>query len=84
MKWRAEVRVMLKDTVSDPQGETLQRSLVSKGYDVSRVRAGKFLQLELTGYSREDIVARLEEICSDILSNPVIEDYEYDLEEVLE
>ncbi len=51
---KAHVWVMLKQTVLDPQGQTIQHALASLGYaQVRDVRQGKFFILELDGSSHE-------------------------------
>ena len=70
---RATVVVKLKDSVLDPQGETIRRALNKLGFPVRSVRQGKFFELELEGDSPD--AGRLEAISRDVLSNPIIEDF---------
>jgi len=71
---------MLKSTVLDPQGQTIQRALSSLGYDkVQGVRQGKFFVLQLDGLSREDASKQVERIAKDVLANPVIEEFRYEI-----
>ena len=71
---------MLKSTVLDPQGKTIQRALSSLGYDkVQDVRQGKFFVLSLDGMSREEAQAQIERIAKDVLTNPVIEEFRFEL-----
>jgi phosphoribosylformylglycinamidine synthase subunit PurS len=77
---KAHVWVMLKSTVLDPQGQTIQRALSSLGYAKIRdVRQGKFFVLELEGLSREEAETQVERIARDVLTNPVIEQFRYDI-----
>jgi phosphoribosylformylglycinamidine synthase PurS subunit len=77
---KAHVWVMLKSTVLDPQGQTIQRALSSLGYAKIRdVRPGKFFVLELEGLSREEAETQVERIARDVLTNPVIEQFRYDI-----
>ncbi|HUO35553.1 MAG TPA: phosphoribosylformylglycinamidine synthase subunit PurS [Candidatus Acidoferrum sp.] len=77
---RAHIWVMLKSTVLDPQGQTIQRALSSLGYDkVQGVRQGKFFVLQLDGLSREDASKQVERIAKDVLANPVIEEFRYEI-----
>lgn len=74
---QVEVRVRLKEDVLDPQGEAIRRVLAGLGYgEISRVRVGKLLLLEVDGVEREEVRRRLEEAAREVLSNPVIEDFE--------
>ncbi|MGH2793824.1 MAG: phosphoribosylformylglycinamidine synthase subunit PurS [Actinomycetota bacterium] len=83
MRVRVAIDVMLKDGILDPQGKTVQESLPSLGFDgVESVRIGKHIELELDGESAEAIGARVEEMTRRFLSNPVIEDFSYRIEEM--
>jgi phosphoribosylformylglycinamidine synthase subunit PurS len=77
---KAHVWVMLKTTVLDPQGQTIQRALASLGYStVKDVRQGKFFVLELDGMSREEAKTQVERIAKDVLTNPVIEEFRFEI-----
>ncbi|HTV58262.1 MAG TPA: phosphoribosylformylglycinamidine synthase subunit PurS [Verrucomicrobiae bacterium] len=79
---KAHIWVMLKSTVLDPQGQTIQRALSSLGYDaVQDVRQGKFFVIRLDGLSREDAGKQVERIAKDVLANPVIEEFRYEIVE---
>ncbi|MBA2505026.1 MAG: phosphoribosylformylglycinamidine synthase subunit PurS [Thermoleophilaceae bacterium] len=55
----------------DPQGQTVERALPALGFDgVSHVRVGRLVELEA-----ED-PGRIEEMCEQLLANPLVEDYE--------
>jgi phosphoribosylformylglycinamidine synthase PurS subunit len=70
---KVQVVVMPKLSVLDPQGVAVRNALKDLGLDtVDSVRVGKFLELEFKTPPDE---AKLEEVCRDLLSNPVIEDY---------
>ncbi|MCB2231324.1 phosphoribosylformylglycinamidine synthase subunit PurS [bacterium] len=72
----ATVYVRLKDGVLDPQGVTIQKALSQMGYDdFLSVRTGKFFELEVSG-SASDIDRKIDEVCSKLLTNPVIETFE--------
>ena len=71
---------MLKPTVLDPQGQTIQHALASLGYaQVKDVRQGKFFVLELNGLTREDAQIQVEKIAKDVLTNPVIEQFRFEI-----
>ena len=73
------VFVTLKQGVLDPQGETLAASLNQLGFDeVSGVRVGKYLELELAG---EQEMGRVDAMCRRLLANPVLEDYRIEVQE---
>ncbi len=71
---------MLKSTVLDPQGQTIQRALGSLGYSqVKDVRQGKFFVLALDGMTRDEAKTEVERIAKDVLTNPVIEEFRFDI-----
>ncbi|MFY9531562.1 MAG: phosphoribosylformylglycinamidine synthase subunit PurS [Candidatus Acidiferrales bacterium] len=77
---KAHVWVMLKQTVLDPQGQTIQHALASLGYNkVQEVRQGKFFVLALDGVSREEAQKQVEKIARDVLTNPVIEEFRFEI-----
>jgi len=77
---KAHVWVILKPTVLDPQGQTIQHALASLGYaSVRDVRQGKFFVMELDGTSREDAQKQIERIAREILTNPVIEEFRFEI-----
>jgi phosphoribosylformylglycinamidine synthase len=73
---KAVVYVRLKDGVLDPQGVTIQKALVQMGYkDFLSVRSGRFFELEIAG-GADAIDRQIEDVCSRLLANPVIEKFE--------
>jgi phosphoribosylformylglycinamidine synthase len=73
---QATVFVRLKDGVLDPQGVTIQKALSQMGYDeFTSVRTGKFFELQIDA-GAEDIDRKIDEVCSKLLANPVIETFE--------
>ena len=71
---------MPKRTVLDPQGQTIQHALSGLGYsEVKDVRQGKFFVLNLDGWNRDEAHKKLERISKDVLTNPVIEEYRFEI-----
>jgi phosphoribosylformylglycinamidine synthase PurS subunit len=79
----AKVYVTLKPTVNDPQGLTIKGGLHSLGFEsVEAVRAGKYLEIRLDGKDRAQAEDEVHEMCRQLLANPIIEEYRFELEEV--
>jgi phosphoribosylformylglycinamidine synthase PurS subunit len=78
---KAQIYVTLKKTVLDPQGQTIQRALNSLGHpEITGVRQGKFFVLDLSdGLSRDEVLASMNKIGEEVLSNPVIEEFRVEL-----
>lgn len=73
---KATVFVRFKEGVLDPEGVTIQKALQQMGYDdFLSVRTGKFFELEIEG-SASEIDRKIDEVCTKLLANPVIESYE--------
>ncbi len=71
---------MLKPTVLDPQGQAIQHALAGLGYSsVKDVRQGKFFVLDLEGAPRAQAEEQVERIARDVLANPVIESFRFEL-----
>jgi phosphoribosylformylglycinamidine synthase PurS subunit len=80
---KAHVYVTLKTSVLDPQGQTIQNALRKIGYsDVTAVRQGKYFALSLAdGLSAEAAKDQVERIARDVLTNPVIEEFTYSIDQ---
>jgi phosphoribosylformylglycinamidine synthase PurS subunit len=80
---KAHVYVTLKSSVLDPQGQAIHNALRKIGHsEVSAVRQGKYFEVSLAeGIALEAAKAKVEHIAKDVLTNPVIEDYTYRLED---
>jgi phosphoribosylformylglycinamidine synthase len=73
---QAKVIVMPKAAVLDPQGNAVRDAMRHLGMpEVRSVRIGKYMEIEIEGQNG-DLESRLHRLCHDLLSNPVIEDYE--------
>ena len=81
VRMKAKIIVTPKKAVVDPQGKTVQSALAHMGYtDVGAVHVGKYLEIELTGSDKDLARKQINEACHKILSNPVIEDYHFEIE----
>jgi phosphoribosylformylglycinamidine synthase len=80
---KAHVYVTLKTSVLDPQGQTIHNALRKIGFaDVTAVRQGKYFALSLAeGLHSDAARAEVERIAREVLTNPVIEEYTYRIEE---
>lgn len=73
---KVKVIVMPKAAVLDPQGNAVREAMQHLGMpEVRSVRIGKYMEIDVEG-ENGDVEARLHGLCRDLLSNPVIEDYE--------
>jgi phosphoribosylformylglycinamidine synthase subunit PurS len=81
--YKVKVFVTLKESVLDPQGTAVKNSLNSLNYkEIADVRIGKYMELVVDKSDRE-IDEVVNEVCDKLLANPVIENYRYEVEEVV-
>jgi phosphoribosylformylglycinamidine synthase len=79
---KAYVYVSLKRSVLDPQGKTIQNALKKMGYQgVGDVRQGKYFEFKLDGLEQAQAQAEVERIAREVLTNPVIEEFQYRIED---
>jgi len=80
---KAFVYVSLKKSVLDPQGKTILGALAKIGYrSLHDVRQGKYFEITLNGgISKDEARAEVERIAREVLTNPVIEEFRFSLEE---
>jgi len=77
---RVRILVSFKDSVLDPQGQTVKNALHTMGYaGVKDVRQGKVFELDLEGVTRKEAEALVPEIARRVLANPIIEKFEWDI-----
>jgi len=81
--YQARIYVTLKPTVNDPQGITVLSSLHRLGFNNAEdVRVGKYLLVNVSESDRETAAASVTDMCQKLLTNPVIEEFQFDLEEI--
>ena len=80
---KAYVYVSLKRSVLDPQGKTIQGALHKLGYKgLQDVRQGKYFELTIDGgLDRAQAEGEVSRIAREVLTNPVIEEFRYSIEE---
>jgi phosphoribosylformylglycinamidine synthase subunit PurS len=78
---RMIVEVMLKPEIHDPQGEAIASACHRLGFgQVRGVRQGKRFEVEFDGVAGDAAVTAITELATDLLSNPVIEDFTVHME----
>lgn len=77
---KVRVLVSYKDSVLDPQGQTVRNALLTMGYDfVKDVRQGKVFEIEIEGFSDEKIKQVIPELADKVLANPIIEKFTWEI-----
>ena len=79
---KVTVFVSPKNTVLDPQGAAVEQAMKSLGHEsVEGVRVGKTITFEMEGTDSPEVREKLDKLCDGLLSNPVIEDFRYEIEQ---
>ena len=77
----AKVYIQLKPSVNDPEGLTIRGGLRQLGFDsVVDVRSGKYMQIRIDEGDLSVAESQVSEMCEQLLANPIIEDFSFDLE----
>ncbi|HEX3863628.1 MAG TPA: phosphoribosylformylglycinamidine synthase subunit PurS [Stellaceae bacterium] len=77
---KARVHISLKPGVLDPQGKAIGNALGGLGFSgIAEVRQGKLIELDLSDTDPAAARARVEDMCRQLLANPVIENYAIDI-----
>jgi phosphoribosylformylglycinamidine synthase subunit PurS len=78
--YQAKVFITLRPSVLDPAGTAVQAGLSHMGYNnVEQLRIGKFIELTLTATDQTAARQQLDRMCDQLLANPVIENYRFEL-----
>jgi phosphoribosylformylglycinamidine synthase len=77
---RATVLVRPKRGILDPQGQAVETSLRHLGFEVGETKVGRLVELELATEDAEAARTQVEQMCEQLLANPLIESYEIELD----
>lgn len=81
--FKAKIIVSLRSSILDPQGKAVHQALGSLGmYSVRDVRIGKYIEMLIDESDFNSANHIAEESCKKLLANPVMEDFQYTLEEI--
>jgi phosphoribosylformylglycinamidine synthase len=83
-KYQAQIYVTLRPSVLDPAGTAVQSGLKHMGYEnIEQIRIGKYIEVTLSAESEETARKQLDYACDQLLANPVIENYRFELQELI-
>lgn len=81
--YQAQIFVTLRPSVLDPAGTAVEAGVHHLGYDnIEQVRIGKYIQLTIHAADEQTARQQLDRVCDQLLANPVIENYRFELETV--
>ncbi|MBN1273847.1 MAG: phosphoribosylformylglycinamidine synthase subunit PurS [Candidatus Aminicenantes bacterium] len=76
---KVRILVSFKESVLDPQGQTVKHALHTLGYDfIKNVRQGKLFEIDLDGISEKELEKIIPEISDKVLTNPIIEKFTWE------
>lgn len=79
-QYQCRIYVTLRPSVLDPAGTAVESGLRQLGYQgVKQVRIGKYIELTINATDEEEARQELDRMCDQLLANPVIEDYTFEL-----
>jgi len=82
-KFQAEIDVMPKKEILDPQGKAVTGSMKNLGLaEIQNVRIGKHISLEIDAESVETAHAKVEEACKNLLANLIMESYSFTVKQI--
>ncbi len=83
MNFKAEIDVMPLKALLDPQGKAVTSSMKNLGLpSISNVRIGKHITMELEAESADEAGKMVDKACKDLLHNPIMEGYQFQLNEL--
>lgn len=79
--YQAKIYVTLRPSVLDPAGTAVQAGFSQLGYDnVGPTRIGKYIELTVMAQNETAASQQIDRMCDQLLANPVIENYRFDLQ----
>jgi phosphoribosylformylglycinamidine synthase len=82
-KFQAEIDVMPKKEILDPQGKAVTGSMKNLGLaEIHNVRIGKHISLEIEAENEEVANSKVEQACKNLLANLIMESYTFKLQKV--
>lgn len=79
--YSARVYITLRPSVLDPAGTAVRSGLAHLGYtQVNSIRIGKYIELSLEAENETTASQQVDRMCHQLLANPVIETYRFELE----
>ncbi len=81
--FRARIRITLRASILDPQGKAVEHAIGAMGFSgIHGVRMGKYVELQVDRPTRDEAARATEEVCRKLLANPVMEDFQFEIEPV--
>ncbi|MGB7860908.1 MAG: phosphoribosylformylglycinamidine synthase subunit PurS [Acidimicrobiia bacterium] len=77
---KVTVTIDRRPEIADPEGTTVKRALHDLGFvETTSVRMDRVIHLDVEGEDVGEVRVRVEEMCRQLLANPVLEDFRVDV-----
>ena len=81
--FKAKVLIKRRPSILDPQGKAVEKGAVHLGLtNIKDTRIGKFIEFTVDTNNRQAAEKEVNDYCNKLLANPIMEDYEFTLEDV--
>lgn len=81
--FKVKVIVTRRPSILDPQGKAAEKGAMHLGLNnISDTRIGKYIEFSVNTNNKEDAEKEVKDYCHKLLTNPIMEDYQYTLEQV--
>ncbi|MEP0861233.1 MAG: phosphoribosylformylglycinamidine synthase subunit PurS [Ignavibacterium sp.] len=81
--FKAKVIIKRRPSILDPQGKAVEKGAQHLGLtNIRNTRIGKYIEFDVLSDNREEAEKEVNDYCNKLLANPIMEDYEFTLEEV--
>ncbi|MGE5364093.1 MAG: phosphoribosylformylglycinamidine synthase subunit PurS [Bacteroidota bacterium] len=81
--YKATIIVRRRPSILDPQGKAAEHGAQLLGFNnITQTRIGKYIEFNINVGDKSSAEKEVTEYCDKLLTNPIMEDYEYTLEEV--
>jgi phosphoribosylformylglycinamidine synthase subunit PurS len=83
MKFKARIEVRLRKDLTDPESETVRKSLIDLDFQISEVRISKYYEIVIEADTKKDAEESAKLMCTRLLANPVKDEYSVEVEDAV-
>ncbi len=81
--YKAKIIIKRRKSILDPEGKAVEKGAIHLGFNnIGEIRFNKLIELSINTSDRSQAEKEIDTFCSKLLANPIMEDYEFTLEEV--
>ena len=82
MKFKARIEVRLRKDTTDPESETIKKSLQDLSFQVSSVKVAKVYEVTVDAGTKKDAESIVKTICARMLVNPSKDEFKFEVEPI--